>query len=198
MISRTAIARIAAVLAGMLAFCSASAGEIYEVDPSHSDVIFKVRHLVSTVTGHFREFSGKIVVDRENLANSSVSFSIKTASIDTASDRRDRHLRSAEFFDVEKFPEITFVSTAITRSAGDTYDVRGRFTMHGVTKEIALPVEILGFTSHERFGERAGFSSALTLDRTEYGITYNMPLDADTLVLGEEVRIEINIEAAKP
>jgi len=197
MSSKTAIMRLTVLLTIVVVSLAAHAGEIYEVDSAHSDVTFKIRHLVSNVTGHFRDFSGEIDIDRENLVNSSVRFTIKTASIDTASDRRDKHLRSDEFFDVEKFSEITFVSTSIAKDGGDTYDVKGTFTLHGVAREITLAVKVLGFTSHERFGERAGFSSELTLDRTDYGITYNMPLDADTLVLGEEVRIEINIEAAR-
>ena len=92
------------------------AGETYKVDPAHSDVTFKVRHLVSKVTGHFRDFSGTMDIDRSNLASSSVEFNIKTTSIDTANERRDNHLRSEDFFNVEKFPEITFKSTGITKA----------------------------------------------------------------------------------
>ena len=174
------------------------AGETYKVDPAHSDVTFKVRHLVSNVTGHFRDFSGTMDIDRSNLASSSVEFNIKTTSIDTANERRDNHLRSEDFFNVEKFPEITFKSTGITKAKGDIYDVKGKFTMHGVSKDITVPVEVLGFVSAAKLGERAGFTAVMSLDRNDYGIGWNMPMGADSVVLGEEIYIEINIEAFQP
>lgn len=186
-----------AVVLFLFAVLSVQAGDTYKVDPAHSNVSFKIRHLVSNVTGHFRDFSGTMAIDRSNLSNSSVEFNIKTTSIDTANERRDKHLRSADFFDVEKFPEITFKSTGITKAEGETYNVKGKFTMHGVTKEITVPVEVMGFVSHERFGDRAGFAAILSLDRNDYGIGWNMPMGADSVVLGEEVQIEINIEAVR-
>ncbi len=171
--------------------------EVYTVDPVHSSVSFRIRHLVSYVTGHFRDFSGTIHIDREDLTRSSVELVIRTASIDTANERRDNHLRSEEFFDVAKYPEMRFRSTKIEKVSETRYHVTGKFFLHGVEQEITVPVELLGFTSHERFGERAGFHAELTLDRTAYGITWNMPGGAGSLVLGEEVRVAIDLEAAK-
>jgi len=172
--------------------------ESYQVDPVHSDITFKVRHLVSYVTGHFREFSGLIDIDRENLENSSVSLTIMTSSVDTGNAKRDEHLRSDEFFDAEKFPEITFKSKSLEHKSGDTYGVSGTFSMHGVEETLSIPVEALGFTDHARFGKRAGFTASFTLDRDTYGIDWNLPMDSGTLVLGNEISIEINIEAFLP
>jgi len=176
---------------------AARAVEAYEVDPVHSDVAFKVRHLVSYVTGHFRDFVGAIHLDRGDLANSSVEFTIQVSSIDTANERRDNHLRSEEFFHVDEHPEMTFKSTRVEKASGDTYNVTGRFTLHGVQKSMTIPVEVLGFTKHPRFGERAGFGARFSLSRSDYGIDWNLPMEAGSLVLGEEVKIEINIEAFK-
>lgn len=186
------------MLAWSLTGTLAGAKETYTVDPAHSDVTFRVRHLVSYVTGSFGEFSGTILLNRDNLANSSVEFAIRAASIDTANQRRDEHLRSEDFFHADKFPDITFKSAKITKAAGDTYDVTGRLSMHGVTKVITVPVEVLGFVAHPQFGERAGFTASFSVNREDYGITWNMPMGADALVLGNEVRIQVNVEAMKP
>lgn len=194
MIRRT----LAICLVCLILPASALAEEIYQVDPVHSDVAFRIRHLVSYVTGHFREFQGTIHLNREDLAGSSVEFTIKTSSIDTANERRDNHLRSEEFFHVDEHPEMTFQSTRVDKASADTYNVTGRFTLHGVQKSITIPVEVLGFTKHPTFGERAGFSTRFTLARSEYGIDWNLPMEADSLVLGDDVKIEINIEAFKP
>ena len=172
--------------------------EMYRIDPVHSGVSFKIRHLVSNVSGRFSDFEGGIQADREDLARSSVAFTIKTSSIDTGNGKRDDHLRSPDFFDAAKYPEIAFKSTKVEKASGDTYNVTGSFTMHGVTKDITIPVQVLGFTSHPRFGDLAGFSTSFKLNRKDYGISWNAPMDASTLVLGDDVQVEINIEAAKP
>ena len=111
---------------------------------------------------------------------------------------RDKHLRSADFFDVDKFPEITFKSTSVKPAAKkDTYDVTGTFTMRGVTKTITLPVEFLGFIKDPRGNERAGFTTHITLNRKDYGINWNRALDAGGTLLSDDVDITVNIEAAK-
>ena len=172
--------------------------ETYEIDADHSNVGFKIRHLVSYVSGQFTDFSGTIRIDRDDLEASSVELRIAAESIDTANEKRDVHLRSDEFFDVERHPEITFKSSSIAAAGGDTFNVSGVLRMHGVENDVTVPVEILGFTSHARFGNRAGFSARLTLDRREYGIDWNLPMEAGSLVLGNEVQIEIDIEAYLP
>lgn len=178
----------------------AFAADTFVVDKSHSSTAFKVRHLIAKTSGRFNDFTGTITLDRAKLQNSSVEFTIKTASIDTDNEGRDKHLRSADFFDAEKYPEITFKSTKITPAGKDKYNVTGNFTMHGVTKTITLPVEITGFMKDPRGTERAGFQTALTLNRKDYGIEWNKNLDEGGLLLGDDVEVSIELEtiAKKP
>ena len=169
----------------------------YTVDGAHSSVGFKVRHLISKVSGSFNEFTGAIVGDPKSPETASVAFTIKAASIDTANEQRDKHLNAPDFFDTAKFPEITFKSSKITPKGGDKYDVAGTFTMHGVSKEIVLPVTFGGVAKDPWGNERAGFSIQTTLDRKDYGIVYNKVLDQGGTLLGDDVEISIEIEAVK-
>ena len=178
-----------------LASFPAVAERDYRIDPEHSDVSFRIRHLVSYVAGRFTEFEGTIRIDREQLTRSRVELVIRAASIDTDSARRDEHLRSDEFFEVTRFPELRFVSHEIRSDGEGGFRVRGEFSMHGVRREITVPVELLGFTEHASLGSRVGFRSEFTLDRTDYGLDWNMPMETGALVLGREVRVEINLEA---
>jgi polyisoprenoid-binding protein YceI len=184
----------AALIAG-----SAFAAEPFVIDKAHSEATFQVRHLVSRVSGRFDDFTGNISVDRENPSASTVEFTIKSTSIDTGNENRDKDLRSANFFEVDKFPEISFKSTSIKPSGKkDVYDVTGTFTMHGVTKTITLPVEFLGFIKDPRGNERAGFATHMVLNRKDYGITWNRALDNGGTLLSDDVDVNVNIEAAKP
>jgi polyisoprenoid-binding protein YceI len=173
------------------------ASATYNVDAAHSSAAFKVRHLVSKVSGNFKDFSGTITGDLKNPAGASVSFTIKAASIDTGNGNRDKHLNSPDFFDTAKFPEITFKSSKITAKGGDKYDVLGTFTMHGVSKEIVVPVTFGGVAKDPWGNERAGFAAELTLNRKDYGIVWNKVLDAGGTLLGEDVAVTIEIEAVK-
>jgi polyisoprenoid-binding protein YceI len=173
------------------------AADTYKIDRSHSDVSFRIRHLVSNVTGRFNEFQGEIKLDSSDLTRSSVSFTIQAKSVDTSEPKRDEHLRTPDFFDVAKYPEITFVSTGIVKGSGDVYQVKGRFTMHGVEKEITIPVEYLGAVKDPWGNEKAGFAASLTLNRKDYGIVWNKALDTGNLILGDEVQVTINLEAVK-
>ncbi len=184
-------------LAIVLAVPAAMAADTYNVDPAHSNVGFKIRHLVSYVTGRFTDFAGAIQLDAADLAKSSVTFTIKTGSIDTAEPKRDTHLKSPDFFDVAKYPEMTFSSTKIAKGSGDAYQVTGQFSMHGVTKEITIPVEFIGTTKDPWGGERAGFSTTFVLDRKDYGIEWNKVLDTGGTLVGNEVTATVNLEAAK-
>ena len=169
----------------------------YNIDPAHSQVGFKVRHLMSQVRGGFNEFSGTVSLNPAKLETSSVEFKIKAASIDTGVADRDKHLRSPDFFDVEKYPELTFKSTSIKATGKDAYAVTGNLTIHGVTKQVTLPVTFLG-TARDPWGnERAGFETSATLDRKDYGIVWNQALDAGGFILGDEVKIDIGLEAIK-
>jgi polyisoprenoid-binding protein YceI len=174
-----------------------SAADTYTIDPAHSDVGFKIRHLVSKVTGQFNEFSGTVVADFGNLERSSVRFTIKAASIDTRNGDRDTHLRGEDFFDVEKYPEITFASSAITKAGDSTFNVAGTLTMHGVSREITLPVIYLGEVKDPWGNTKAGYQISTTLNRKDYGMVWNKALDSGSLILGDEVEVEINLEVAK-
>jgi len=166
----------------------------YKIDPNHSSVGFSIRHFVSNVPGRFRDFSGVIKYDKQNPAASSVEFTVQAASITTDNNDRDEHLRSADFFDVQKFPTLTFTSTKVTPKDANTLDVTGNLTLHGVTREIAIPVQVLGTMKAPR-GEKAGFEASFTLNRKEYGIVWNRVFDFGSTLLGDEVRISIEIEA---
>ena len=168
----------------------------YGIDAAHSNVGFKVRHLVSKVSGGFNEFDGTIVADFGNIDASSVEFTIQTTSIDTKNEKRDGHLRSADFFDVEKYPEITFKSSKITKINGDSYAVAGTLTMHGVSKEITLSVDFLG-EMNAMGGTRAGYELTTTINRKDFEISWNRALDAGGFVLGDDVEIYIALELIK-
>jgi polyisoprenoid-binding protein YceI len=173
------------------------AADTYAVDAGHSEVSFQVRHLVTNVRGRFNDFNGTINLDPANLEKSSVEFRVKAASIDTAHEDRDKHLRAEDFFHVEKYPEITFKSTSIKKTGKDTYAVTGDFTMRGVTKRITLPVTYLGAARDPWGNDKAGFETAITLDRKDYGIVWNAAVDNGGVILGDEVKIAVNLEANK-
>jgi polyisoprenoid-binding protein YceI len=175
----------------------ARAADTFNVDSSHSNVGFKIRHLISYVTGRFGDFKGSLLLDSADPTRSSATFTIQAASIDTAEPKRDAHLKSPDFFDVAKFPEMTFKSTKIAKVAGDSYKVTGSFTLHGVTREITIPVEFLGIAKDPWGNERAGFSTSFAIDRKDYGIVWNKVLDAGGTFVGDEVVASINLEMVK-
>ena len=180
-------------LALLLPATAAADPVVYRVDADHSGINFKIRHFVSNVSGRFRDFAGVIRYDKQNPAASSVEFTVKAASIDTASNDRDEDLRSKSFFEVAKYPTLTFTSTRVVAKDADTLEVTGSLTMHGVTREITFPVQLLGTMRAPR-GEKAGFEAAFTLNRKEFGINWNNLLDSGPM-LGDEVKIRIEIEA---
>jgi polyisoprenoid-binding protein YceI len=174
----------------VLGLGSAVAQGSYGIDTAHSSVDFKIRHLVSKVSGTFTDFDGTIVADFNNLDASSVEFTIQAASIDTKNEKRDGHLRSSDFFDVESYPEITFKSSKINRVDDDTFAVNGTLTMRGVAKEITLMVDFLGEMS-AMGGTRAGYELTTTLNRMDYGVSWNRAVEAGGFVLGDEVEVNI-------
>ena len=190
--SRTLFATLGAVVLAV----SASAADTYTFDKVHSDVSFQIRHFLSKVRGRFTDYDGTIVADRAKPEASSVDFTIKATSINTDNENRDKDLRSADFFEVEKYPDITFKSTKVTPKGQDRYDVTGNLTMHGVTKEVTLPVTFLGTVNTGR-GEKAGFETSITLNRKDFGIVWNRVLDTGGTTLGDDVIVSINVEANK-
>jgi polyisoprenoid-binding protein YceI len=184
---RTALALLA------LAALPALAQDTYKIDPVHSEVSFKVRHLLAKVSGRFTKFSGDIKIDTKNINKSSVEVSIDVASINTDVEARDNHLRSDAFFDVAKYPTITFKSTSVKEVAKGKLEITGDFTIHGVTKRITFPITNAGTQAGPKPGTVvAGFiDGALTIDRQEYGVSYGKGM------VGDEVAISLNIEAGK-
>jgi polyisoprenoid-binding protein YceI len=171
---------------------------VFSIDPVHSSVSFKVRHLVSNVPGNFRKFSGTIAVDPENLAGTKIIAEIDAASIDTANDDRDGHLKSADFFDVEKFPTISFESTKVKVIDKSHIEVTGNLTLHGVTKPVIFEAELLGVAPGMKGGQVMGAEATGTLDRKDFGIVWNRTLDTGGVVLGDDVQMTFQIEANLP
>ena len=167
----------------------------YKIDKSHSEAIFQVRHLVTKVRGRFSEFEGTIEFDEANPEASSVQFTIQATSIDTNEPDRDKHLRSEDFFAVEQFKTITFKSRKISKRGAETFDVVGDLTIRGVTKEITLPVTHLGKAKDPWGGDRLGFETEITLNRKDYGLKWNAPLETGGFLVGDEVKVSLSIQA---
>jgi polyisoprenoid-binding protein YceI len=192
-----------ALPAGLVLLLPAIAlGDVHEfqVDPVHSQVGFKVRHFVSNVPGRFDEFSGTVWLDPENVAETlKFSGTVGAASIDTDNEKRDGHLRSADFFEVEKYPEITLVSKSVKKEGDDEYLVLADLTLRGVKKTIELEVEHGGVTTNPFTGTpTTGLEIKGEIDRKDYGMVWNKTLDAGGVMLSDEVRIEIELEATVP
>ncbi len=184
----------ALLLALALPALVSAAPQTYKVDPDHSSVGFSIRHFLSTVPGRFKEFEGTIKYDKQNPAASSVSFTAQTASIETDNPDRNNHLKSPDFFDAQKFPTLTFTSSSVQAKDANTLSVTGNLTIHGVTKIVTIPVTVLG-TMKTPKGDKAGFGSEFTIDRKEYGVQWNRALDSGGMMLGDDVKITISVEA---
>ena len=174
------------------------AQEKWNFDPVHSDIGFSVRHLmISKVRGHFRKWTGALLIDEADLANSKVEASIEAASIDTKEQQRDDHLRSPDFFDAANHPALTFQSTQVKKTSEDEYQVTGNLTIRDVTREVTLAVEYLGRSKDPWGGLRMGFSAKASIDRRDFGLTFNMPLEGGGVVVGDRVEIALEIEVVK-
>jgi len=168
-----------------------SAAEELTLDPAHSNIQFTVSHLmVSKVTGEFSEFSTDVKIEDGKLVEASAT--IEVDSIDTDNEKRDNHLKSADFFDAEKHPEITFESTKIEKDK-----LHGKLTIHGVTKEVALDYSFKGPVVDPWGNTKYGLNASTTIDRTEYGLNWNKALEAGGVVVGDEVEIDISLEFSK-
>jgi polyisoprenoid-binding protein YceI len=189
----------AAVALLLLLALPLAAAERYEIDPAHAFVTFAVPHfLLDDAAGSFRDVSGTLVVDPD-VAKCSVRVVVQAASIDTNVNARDKHLRSADFFDVEKYPEIVFTSTSIAK-ARDGYVATGALALHGVTKTVTVPFRVFGpIADPLPLGvKRMGVRAQLTIDRRDYGIVWNRALDDGTLFVGNDVKLTIHFEAVIP
>ena len=172
--------------------------ERWEIDSSHSGIHFSVRHLViAKVRGQFSRWTGTVVVPDNDFGRASLDVVIDAASIDTGVTDRDAHLRSADFFDTERFPEITFKSADVTRTASDRLRISGDLTIKGVTRDVVLDVEQLGTAKDPWGNERAAFSATTAIDRREFGLTWNQVLEAGGVMVGDRIDIAIDIEAVR-
>lgn len=171
---------------------------LWVLDPMHSEVQFKVKHLViSTVTGFFKSFEGSFETVNEEFAGAAINFSLDVDSIDTNQEGRDAHLKGADFFDAERYPKITFKSTSFTNTGGDDYKLEGNLTIKGVTKPVALDVEF-GGTATDFYGNtKAGFEITGKINRKEFGLTWDGVTEAGAIVVGEDIKIIINTQFAK-
>lgn len=174
-----------------------AAAETFQFDKAHTLVGFRIRHFVSKVEGRFKDFDGTIVLDRQNPSASKVDLTIQSASVDTSAENRDKHLKTADFFDVEKFPTITFKSTKVEAKGADTYAVTGDLTMKGVTKPVTLTVKSNGFIK-TRGAEKTGFEVVGKVNRMDYGVSWNRAAEGGGTMLSDDVDINIQVEANKP
>jgi len=192
-------------LAALAAFAvAATAGpRTYQIDQAHSEVGFDIRHFFAKVHGRFDDYSGTIVFDPANLAASTVEVAIRDSSIDTAHEKRDKHLRSQDFFWVEKYPALTFKSTKVIPGPDSShFQVAGVLTIRGITKPVTLDVEYLGMgrvaIGGNSLGTQAGFTATTTVNRKDWGIVWNRTLDQGGTLLGDEVAIVLKVAAGSP
>lgn len=167
----------------------------YTIDPSHTRIGFSARHaMVTKVRGQFDEFEGSAHVDTANPANSSVTVTIQAASVTTGNEQRDGHLKTPDFFDIANYPQVTFVSTQVERD-GDEWDITGDLTINGVTKSVTIPFEETG-SAKDPFGNtRVGFEGAVTIDRTDWNLSFNAALETGGVLVSEKVKLEFDVSA---
>jgi len=170
----------------------------WTIDPSHSVVEFAVKHMMfTTAKGRFEDFAGTIVFDEQNVENSRVDVTIKTASVNTNTADRDAHLRSADFFDSEKYPEATFRSTRVEPRGDNSFVVYGDLTIKDVTKEIALEASYLGSGKNPWGVEVAGFEAKTSFNRKDFGLTWNQALESGGVLVSDEVKLNLEIQAQR-
>ncbi|MCE7065080.1 YceI family protein [Dyadobacter sp. CY326] len=171
---------------------------VWNVDALHSEVQFKVKHLViSTVTGSFKSFSGSVRTEADQFENAEIEFTIDVNSVDTGQPGRDEHLRNADFFEAETYPQFNFVSTSFTKVKGDLYKLIGNLTIKGVTKEVEFEAEY-GGTEKDSWGNiKVGFEVTGTIDRKDFNVTFNALTETGGLALGEKIKVIANVQLAK-
>ena len=165
----------------------------WNLDPTHTEIGFTVRHLMSKVRGKFETFEGSLTT-AEDITDSSVTVSVDLSSINTGTADRDNHLRSSDFFDVETHPKMTFATTGVVQKSDEAYVVQGELTIKGVTKPLELAVDFLGEGKDPWGGTRVGVEATGEISRKEFGIDFNIPLDGDKVMIGDKITITINAE----
>ena len=171
---------------------------VWNIDPTHTHAEFGVRHLmISTVKGHFSDITGSVVVEDGDLTTAQIDVTIGVASIDTRVGQRDQHLRSPDFFDAESFPTITFKSTAVERDKEEHYRVAGDLTIRGVTRPVTLDVHGLGSVRDPWGNEKAGYTATARINRKDFGLNWNQALETGGFVVGDEVKIDLEVELVR-
>lgn len=174
------------------------AKSVWAFDPTHSSVGFSVKHMmISTVRGTFHKLSADINADPDDLTTADITLTIDVSSIDTRDENRDGHLKSGDFFDVEQFPNMTFRSTKIERAGGNEYTLTGDLTIRGVTKPVQFKVEFEGAGKDPWGGERAGFTANATINRSDFGLSWNAALETGGVLVSDHVKLHAEIEAVK-
>jgi polyisoprenoid-binding protein YceI len=170
----------------------------WAIDPMHSEVQFKVKHLViSTVSGFFKSFEGSLETENEDFEDANISFALNIDSVDTNQTQRDEHLKSADFFNAAEYPQITFKSASFKKTGDGEFDLIGDLTIKDVTKSVKLVAEYGGSTADFYGNTKAGFEVTGKINRKEFGLTYDGVTEAGSIVLGEDVKLLINIQFAK-
>ncbi|MGN6437674.1 MAG: YceI family protein [Agriterribacter sp.] len=168
------------------------------IDPSHSELVFKIRHLmIANVTGSFKSFSSEVETEGDAFDTAKVTFTGKVDSITTGNDQRDGHLKSADFFDVENHPEFTFKSTSIKKKGGEDFEVTGDLTLRGVTKPVTFNVEAGGIVKDPWGQVKAGFSVSGKINRKDFGLNWSAVTEAGGVVVSDEVKIQAEVEYVK-
>jgi polyisoprenoid-binding protein YceI len=175
------------------------AAQIWTIDKAHSDIFFTVRHMVITkVRGRFAKWEGTLALDEQDWSKSHVEVSIDAASITTSDEKRDGHLRSADFLDAEKFPKLTFKSTKVEKASGDKLKVTGDLTIRDVTKSVTLDVELLGKAKDPWGNNKIAFNGKVTIQREEFGAKWNQALETGGVLVGKQVEIDLELQAIAP
>ncbi|TBL71541.1 YceI family protein [Paenibacillus thalictri] len=170
----------------------------WAVDASHSSIDFSIRHMmIAKVKGSFHEFEAQIEADPEDLTSADIRFSVTVSSIDTRNSDRDNHLRTGDFFNAEQYPNMTFQSTRIVKTDDGEYNVTGDFTLHGVTRPETFTVTFEGAGKDPWGNEKVGFSATGSIKRSDFGLTYNAALETGGVLIGDEVKVSLEIEASK-
>jgi polyisoprenoid-binding protein YceI len=170
----------------------------YKIDPAHSEIVFKVKHLViSTVSGHFSKFDATMTSSKEDFTDAQISFEADVNSVTTKNEQRDAHIKSDDFFNAEKFPTITFTSTSVEKKNDNEYTLKGDLTIRDITKSIALHVEHGGSTIDPWGQSREGFEITGKVSRKEFGLKWNALTEAGGAVVGDEVRLQLSVQMVK-
>jgi polyisoprenoid-binding protein YceI len=186
------------VLFAGISLSAAAVAQSWTLDKSHSSVNFNVTHMVvSEVDGSFKDFSAEVKSDKADFSDLATTFTIKTASVNTDDEKRDGHLKSPDFFDAAKFPDITFKSASVKKVSDKKLELTGALTLHGVTKTVKWDVKYNGTVKDPYGNNRAGFKATTTINRKDYGVSWNKTLDAGGVAVSDEVNIIVNVEITK-